>query len=348
MGGRRSKLRCGILILCAHLALVACSSTPREDVYVTLRQIPAPIQTSAPRLSGRAATSFASKPRTVPFALGPTPELPPIRIRREGLSLSGLNQEGRDAQADLLKKLQEQLQAAYAREAERFALQERRRFGFPERKGADAVMADLRASFDKLVKKQLPSTLQVALRVGWPDLEPTGFDQAPADASDFVKLRQSELVALRQAIQSHEKVWAKEVAALLAKAKDLAEKERATLNSQLQAYASEMNERALREALDPLAEPRKPIRFLVTDRYSVDVPRVPGLVAPEFPAVEKPPEMVNSPDARQPGPTWNTIVRKQLDIWLAVKNYRLVSAKLGGRDATKEFSEWIRAHAVGP
>lgn len=325
----------------AALALAGCHSAPKTvkvDLALVAESDVVSHLGATPRV---AASSGAAPPREQLF------ELRERDAARDDSKRAQRAQEtldrGRNA---AMRALRERLYRSYAKEADAWRLEQAPKHEEFVRQRLEQV----EEASSQLLQETAPSEgvrlAELSFLVGFP-APPPAVSKGPSTAAPWQVRRWERAQTLLSEIQALERSRAERRIALMAKAQEDILASRARVQMEYGERLDQALERANAEAEESARASEREFQSELA-------------VTPEPPSINLPPIAVKSRsieglgkglpdeiDAQRPKTAAFSRVRHDLEIWLALKGYRLARASEPGADATKEFIAWRRTHLPG-
>jgi len=327
---RRSNLTIAILIFCG---LGCQQSAQQQRVYVDFQAV----------LASYKASPLPSRPVPKPPAALPAktvaiPAVEPRTVVVEGTSESKAAAILEENRKKAVKELTALLSARYTREAERAG--ERRIHELDPKRAAAYASAQkaVTAEFDAYAQKRAPLIADLTSIVGFPDPNPNSLPP-PASAPPFAVKRLQHAADVRQQINTLDANYENRILDLLSQAGKQYGVDLAAIEKQIAIDRAEAMRKAESEAVNEAATTYKSLRPILLGPTQVDLPGEPAQSA-ELPAVPAP---MSAPDVRERTLTSGqreAILKSQLDMWIKLNGYQLVSDPQDGKDMTAEFVKW--------
>ena len=251
-----------------------------------------------------------------------------------------------EIQQQALKQLLRRLQVVYRRQADLYEQEQQRLLGDPDRAQFQKILPELRIAFAAYANNRMPLAARLAFLAGFPDPNPKG-DPPPANLRPVPKQRWLAANAVRVQVTALDRQYDAKATALIANAASLAAADRISLLNRVEEYRQQMNDRAMKEAVDPLEGGEAPVTLKLSGSAPVRLPARPPITVtlPGSPAMPPLPQVGSNGTV---GVSNRLMVSRQLEIWLAQSGKTL--SERPGRDTpdvTQEFEDWIRQQRAG-
>jgi hypothetical protein len=252
------------------------------------------------------------------------------------------------SQEKALRLLEQRLEQVYARQADFYEAEQRRLMGDPESRALDQIEPKLREAFVQYSEERLPYVLKIINLAGFPDSNPKNLPP-PDNLRPVPKDQWLKAMDARTKLNSIDRGYSSKVTALLADAERLADADRFALLKKVDDFRRTMEERAMKEAANPLQLAVKPIVLSLSRQPPPTLQAVPpvSVTIPGSPAMPPPPK-VDFGDPLSPMGGQRGLLEEELKIWLANHDEVLAtkpSKKLP--DKTQEFAAWISQLKAG-
>lgn len=316
--------------------LTGCGRPSEESVFVDLAQI--------------STSAMATMPPPMPV---PSPEPGPIRYELPARPESSLNlgaadrikQEAEERiwqdREEALAQLERQLRSTFDAETDRFIRASQADLRRLRGRLGDAAYTELSELFRRQALDVGRLHFELAALAGYPDPDTGSTRPLPTEPLALSRARRAvevrrELVEVRG---QFDRVIRERLAAISAQVDRELENLLAQLTARREAFERDLE--AERQRYLAAAAASSPMPRL--DRQAV-LPASPEVAVEVLPPASR----AQAPAEPSAPPTIFDEVRHDLNIWLAVRRYRLTSDPRRGRDATDEFRQWRQRTRLGP
>jgi hypothetical protein len=239
-----------------------------------------------------------------------------------------------------IQVISEKLRDFYKKEIDEFYNEEIAKLGVISTELSDKFKEELREAFERYAKLRAPVITRLALLVDFPlPKQVVKIDEEGLDRKEI--LRRTEIRELQLKLFEQDKAYEEEIAVLKDKlTTDLggrAEK----FSENLDKKQDEINDRALQEASRQVRRFGQTMTLRLFPDIAEKLPEVPGRTA----KFETSRNVKEAPTVRfVEGKTISStaILNQQLTIWANLNRYELVEPGPSVRDATAEFTKWLR------
>lgn len=326
---RRSSLAPAAILLIG----LGCRQAIHKRVYVDFEAVLAGYSGSPlpshplPRAPGGVPPTTLSIPAVAPQTLI-------IQGASSGKAEALLEANRKTAVAELSKLLAER----YVREVERAGQARIRLLEPAKQKAYEEAQAAIRAEFETYAQQRGQKLARLTSLVGFPDPNPLSLPPTTA-VPEFVHARLAEASQLRKDIGALDDAYQARVVALLGEAGKQYNVSLSEAQGQIEADRKAAFARAEQEAITEAAKSYKSLAPLVMGAARVDLPGRPAQSV-TLPAVPAPIAAPNVKERTLSLEQRRTILKDQLDMWIAVNGYELADNPDGVPNATPDFIKW--------
>jgi hypothetical protein len=266
------------------------------------------------------------------------PAVAPRSIVVEGASATQANALLEQNRKTAVRELTKLLAERYVREVERAGQTRIHALEPAKRKAYEEAQSAIRTEFDAYAQKRGGKLAELTSLVGFPDPNPLSLPPT-VQVPKFVQTRLDRAAQLRKDIAGLDDDYQNRVASILAAAEKQYDVSLTEARLQIEEDRAAAFARAEQEATAEAAKSYKSLAPLIMGGSRVDLPGRPAQSV-TLPAIPVPRPAPNVRERTLTLDQRRTILKDQLDMWIAVNGYELSTSSDGVPNVTPDFIKW--------